>query len=611
MKTTGFLAVLWAAWLLPQVALPIDYVLSTEQVCPPGSPPQKPERGVPWIHPCFDTTIVRLTDAASESVNGKVSLMYTKFSPENVDGTRALLRGVHATGGYPYSSKWMLYNVDLSDPGCYRFIKQIALHDDENYEPRWSGSEPDVFYYTMNMELHRYRIVDDLPTGETQDIDTLVRDFSSDFPDREKIFLDDEGDCSADNRYWAWFTAKWENGQTEKKEAFSYDVQTDTILGVLGEADLDERHGAANWISMTDSGTRIVIGSDYGTWNSGAYDLDFINGTPLLTWSNHTDTGVDAEGNEVLFGYDVAGDGWGMVNLGTGEKTRILRRPWPEPNDWAGASYGHSAGTLSAAKPGWGVFSAYSGNDCSAADKFDCTLVFLIELKDVGHQEEPSKLPVVWQIAHSYSAGCYAAEPRATTNRAGTRVYFSSKWDYQAGTCTEDDVYDTYIVELPETWHEDLTGPQCADGEVRSCYDGPADTEGVGACRAGTQTCEGESWGACDGQVLPENEVCDDGVDQDCDGADLLPDCTGRDCGDDGCGGSCGSCAPGEDCVDGQCISVCTDDDGVCPDGCTSETDSDCAGTPSDEGCSCGASGVRDAPLGALLILLLGLGRRR
>lgn len=61
----------------------------------------------------------------------------------------------------------------------------------------------------------------------------------------------------------------------------------------------------------------------------------------------------------------------------------------------------------------------------------------------------------------------------------------------------------------------------CTLGEARDCYSGPAGTEGVGLCRAGTQACasDGASWGACDGEVLPlPVEDCASGQDQNCDG---------------------------------------------------------------------------------------------
>ena len=65
----------------------------------------------------------------------------------------------------------------------------------------------------------------------------------------------------------------------------------------------------------------------------------------------------------------------------------------------------------------------------------------------------------------------------------------------------------------------------CAAGQTRPCYDGPAGTEGVGACHGGTQTCDAQgAWQACTGEALPGSEVghCADGVDNDCNG---LTDC--------------------------------------------------------------------------------------
>ncbi|MFO0606770.1 MAG: MopE-related protein [Polyangiales bacterium] len=65
------------------------------------------------------------------------------------------------------------------------------------------------------------------------------------------------------------------------------------------------------------------------------------------------------------------------------------------------------------------------------------------------------------------------------------------------------------------------TGCGCMMGATRACYTGPAGTSGVGACRAGTQTCVaaagGTDWGACTGQVIPTADRCD-GVDRNCDG---------------------------------------------------------------------------------------------
>lgn len=63
-------------------------------------------------------------------------------------------------------------------------------------------------------------------------------------------------------------------------------------------------------------------------------------------------------------------------------------------------------------------------------------------------------------------------------------------------------------------------GCSCIPGETRWCYSGPAGTQGVGICQQGVEECigEGMGWTECVGEVLPEEEICHNDVDDDCDG---------------------------------------------------------------------------------------------
>ena len=60
----------------------------------------------------------------------------------------------------------------------------------------------------------------------------------------------------------------------------------------------------------------------------------------------------------------------------------------------------------------------------------------------------------------------------------------------------------------------------CDPGSMQACYTGTAGTADVGACVSGTQVCndEGTGWGPCENQVLPVLEICNNGVDDNCDG---------------------------------------------------------------------------------------------
>jgi hypothetical protein len=94
------------------------------------------------------------------------------------------------------------------------------------------------------------------------------------------------------------------------------------------------------------------------------------------------------------------------------------------------------------------------------------------------------------------------------------------------------------------------------DGLTRSCYGGPSGTAGVGACRAGTETCSAGSWGTCVGEVRPSAEVCDN-VDNNCNGTvdeGLTRSCYTGPAGTSGVG----ICRPGtQTCVAGSWGSTC------------------------------------------------------
>ncbi|MBL8601249.1 MAG: hypothetical protein JNK72_04945 [Myxococcales bacterium] len=70
----------------------------------------------------------------------------------------------------------------------------------------------------------------------------------------------------------------------------------------------------------------------------------------------------------------------------------------------------------------------------------------------------------------------------------------------------------------------------CTPGTTQGCFPGEAARAMTGLCRRGQQRCEGAGefgmWSACEGAVVPAADVCNNGLDEDCNGrTDDGPDC--------------------------------------------------------------------------------------
>ncbi|HUB09845.1 MAG TPA: MopE-related protein [Myxococcales bacterium] len=182
--------------------------------------------------------------------------------------------------------------------------------------------------------------------------------------------------------------------------------------------------------------------------------------------------------------------------------------------------------------------------------------------------------------------------------KAGTETCADGGWGPCDGEITPDagkfcDGLDHNCDGIPDTCQA------CTPGQTQPCYTGPTGTEGVGICKGGTETCQGNgTWGACVGEVLPGTQACD-GKDDTCTGqidkgatcpageACVNGNCVPSSCG----GGEFGSgCPGGYACDAGSCQASGCGDAGICPPGQTCQAKGcvdPCAGVTCGTGSFC------------------------
>lgn len=381
----------------------------------------EPPARQPFRDPVFGTCLVRVTDRNADALEGDsfggMKNEYSRVESFNADGSRLLVRTTEGV--------WYVYDALSLTP----LARTPVITD-----PRWDADNPDLLYYfDMGMQMLAYNVV----SGENR----TVHDFSDDVGGRDvvAVWMRFEGSPSLDGRYWALMA---QNSNWDAVALLVYDLQEDTVT-------LRDLPGArpVDSVTMSPLGTYLLAQDDYcesGETGSAAHpcglmvwDRDLENARGLLRIIGHSDTALDANGNEVMIFQNIDRDAISMLDLASGEVTDLF------PIDFSHTPQGFHFSGLGTSQPGWALVSAYNGGVEEDYTWMDDS-VFALELKAGGR---------VVRLAHTHSLydenqeHDYWAEPQVSTNRDLTRILFTSNWG-RTGT----DEVDLYMIVLPEGW---------------------------------------------------------------------------------------------------------------------------------------------------------------
>jgi hypothetical protein len=387
-----------------------DAKLVVGQITKPWAKTLIPARGQAVTEANWSTCQVRVTDRVADGLGQFARNDYSRRQPFNADNSRQLI--------YALDGSWHIY-----DAKNYNYLKALpGLAGD--VEPQWHHSDPDVLFYLptngVGMKLYSFNF----KTNQS----TLVADFAQRLKDRwpsaAAAWTKSEGSPSADTRYWCFMV---DNRSWGGVGVFTWDRLQDKIIGMK---DVKER---PDHVSMSPSG-KYCVTSSYGGEGVVAYSQDFSSSKKIANIGEHSDIGLDANGDDIYVSVDYqanAGDVY-MVNLRTGGRTNLF------------ATY--LSGTATALhfsgkaydKPGWFLMSSYG--DGGGSQQWLHRKIVAVQM---------SAAPVVYNLADtrttSKQTDGYYSEPHASVNRNFSKVVWNSNWNSSDADALKTDAFMVQI----------------------------------------------------------------------------------------------------------------------------------------------------------------------
>jgi hypothetical protein len=436
--------------LIPISTYAFNYVLGEGVYQKPTVP--KPAKGESIIDPNFHTKITRITDKGIDGYSGAaMTPYYGRANPENADGTRVLLS----------VEEWSWYLYDADPP--FNLIKKIDpvklgyanSWDGGPIEAQWDPYDPDIFYYILHKaEIPQENRATFNMYNVATDTRTVLHDFKNEFPTATLIATFTEGDPSKDCRIWSWFVYSGNN----LLAIIVYDKDYyGKNQGKMIKQWNDPPCGGDHLTTSPDGDYVFISHSSCQNWYGRSYKIsDWPTGISMCC-GGHADNALTATGEQIYWRQDQTYDCVGMSDFAQdGGQWQFFSpcggqySPYCPGMEFSGNNYD---------KPGWGVVSFYGANGGWWDNQ-----IMMVELdknkchkkripKTTGSWEACGTEAKIWRIAHTHSFGASYWTYWGTINRKGTRIYFGSEWDAAGGQI------ETYMVELPETWWEDLRGP--------------------------------------------------------------------------------------------------------------------------------------------------------
>lgn len=371
---------------------------------------------------------------------------YSRHDPYNCDGTLVLLLLITDGEWRVYRTSSMPYDQPVN------LVRMIELE-----EPRWDPADPSVLWGVREFAVVRI----DLNSGA----ETVVKDFRDDAvvgpvlraeADLYRITMKDEGEASADRRYWAFIVQGMEEDY-RARYLLVWDRQDDEVLALRKLSAAESR---IDWVGMSPRGNWVVIGADYDNaapLNGLVFaDRALTEFHQLEMSTGHADVGLDAEGREVIVMQNAHTDYVDLIpleasvhrvdpNAGYGDTGHV---PLVKLFYASDSPVGLNSGVhVSCNFPGWAVVSTTTDAGAPEQNWLDRT-VLLVRLD--------RQRPRAFYVAKVYGTrGDYWEETQATISHDGRRILWTTNWNENVG---ESKVWDVET-RLAEGWEAAVLGP--------------------------------------------------------------------------------------------------------------------------------------------------------